>query len=554
MSCPLRRCFSLKLITKGKNTALILSSLREKRATILAWIIGGALAMYFEAIAIAAELREFPGGPKALAQSIYPTIEGMRIIRWPADRLDTLGGYLAYHNIILFNFFLAIFAAVQGARLIRNLEENRSIEFYLATGLSRSKITTLRSIAYFVSQMVISLCLGLATAFALSASNEPNTSGAVITLLAGGLCIFPFFGLGLLISQFVQSARTAAGTTAIVVTTIYIVDNISGKYEWLSWFKYLSPFYYANLSRPIIPGFNSNYLSWLAMLIIGIVFIGISIWIMKSRDIGSALIQRAEKNNHRKIGFVPKTLIGDILWRQRFGLFAWVVTVSAFVGVFTGMLTGIVDIWRQFAFLEQFAAFGFGDTPEKQYLALVYEILPPFLAGYVVTQSSKWTSELNQGRVQLLLSAPISWTGLIMRRIAATVIGAELIILFSIATIVAGSKLQNVDTYPEAAFRVFVMSTLFVLAFAAINALLVAILHGKNATQVISIYLGAAWLIGFMAPYLNWPSWLVRLSVFDAFGHPFVEWPGSLNLILIFVMVLPGLVLATRIAERSSKV
>ena len=33
-------------------------------------------------------------------------------------------------------------------------------------------------------------------------------------------------------------------------------------------------------------------------------------------------------------------------------------------------------------------------------------------------------------------------------------------------------------------------------------------------------FAGAAWLIGFMAPYLNWPNWVVRLAIFDAFGHP----------------------------------
>ena len=529
--------------------------MREKRATILAWVIGGALAMYFEAIAIAAELRDFPGGPQALAQSIYPTIEGMRIIRWPADRLDTLGGYLAYHNIVLFNFFLAIFAAVQGARLIRSLEESRGIEFYLATGISRDRFTILRSLSYFISQITISLSLGVATAFALAASDAANTRGAVITLLAGGICIFPFFGLGLLISQFVQSARTAAGITSIIATFIYVVDNISGKYDWLDWFQYLSPFYYANQSRPVIPGFDANYSSWLAMFTVGMLLIALSILVMQRRDIGSAALQKRETTKTEKTNrYVPKTVIGDILWRQRIGILAWVVTTSAFIGVFIGMMSGIVDIWRQFSFLQQFSALGFGDTPEKQYLAMVYEVLPPFLAAFVVTQSAKWTADLNQGRVQLFLSAPLSWSGLIVRRVVATLLAAELIILFSIGTAIVGSQMQKVDIYPAAVFRVFIMSTLFVIAFAVLNALLVSILRGKNATQAISIYIGAAWLIGFMAPYLNWPIWLVRFSIFDAFGHPFVQWPGTLNFVLIGVMAIPGLVAAIKISERSAKV
>ncbi len=122
--------------------------------------------MYFEALAIAAELKDYPGGPEILAKSIMPTIEAMRIIRWPADRLDTLGGYLAYHNITLFNYFLALFAALQGARLIRRLEESGDIEFYLAAKTTRTKLLVVRSCAYFSSQLVISFGLGVATAFA----------------------------------------------------------------------------------------------------------------------------------------------------------------------------------------------------------------------------------------------------------------------------------------------------------------------------------------------------------------------------------------------------
>jgi ABC-2 type transport system permease protein len=543
------------LTTKPKNLALVLSSLREKRATILAWAISGALAMYFEAIAIAAELRDYPGGPQALAQTIYPTIEGMRIIRWPADRLDTLGGYLAYHNIVLFNFFLGIFAAVQGARLIRFLEETRGIEFYLATGISRARIILLRSSSYFLSQMAISLALGVGTAFAMAASDVPDTSGSIITLIAGGICIFPLFGLGLLVSQFIQSARTAAGVTSIITTVIYVLDNISGKYEWLNWFQNISPFHYANLSRPVIPGFEADYLSWIGMFLVGSLLVLLSICIMQRRDIGATALELDIKNERAKKRweFVPRTIIGDLLWRQRIGLLAWVITTSAFIGVFIAMMSGVIEVWRQFSFLEQFTALGFGDTPEKQYLAMVYEVLPPFLAAFVISQSAKWTSDLNQGRVQLILSAPFSWSGLILRRVVATLFGAELIIGFSIMTAIVGSNLQNVEIYSAAVFRVFVMSSVFAVAFASLNALLVAILQGRNATQLISIYVGAAWLIGFMAPYLNWPSWVVHFSIFDAFGHPFVEWPSTLNLTLISIMAIPGLIAAMLFAERTSK-
>lgn len=510
--------------------------------------------MYFEAIAIAAELRDYPGGPQALAKSIMPTIEGIRIIRWPADRLDTLGGYLCYHNVVLFNYFLALFAAVQGARLIRHIEENGTISFLLSATATRTQLVSLRSMAYFLSQIIISLGLGAGTALALIASDEPNTSGSFITLLAGGICIFPFFGAGLFISQFVKNSRTASGITSILVTVIYVLGNIGDKYSWLTWIKYISPFHYANLSRPIIPGFSTNYWSWFAMLVAGILFIVISIKLLNKRDIGAVSVERiANGKRVRSSRFVPKTLVGDSLWRQRYGLIAWVVTSSIFIGVFISMMNGIVGIWEDFAFLQQFAAGGFGDTAAKQYLAMVYEILPPFLAGFVITQSSRWTLDLNQGRVPLFLSTPISMNRLIFGRVITTLIGAELMIIFNLVTVAISSTIQNVELYPASIFRVFVMTNLFVLAFTAISALLVAILHGKSATQIVAIYIGAAWMIVFMAPYLNWPSWVVRFSIFDAFGHPFVKWPSNINFLFIGAAVLIGLLGSALVSNRKSR-
>jgi hypothetical protein len=98
------------------------------------------------------------------------------------------------------------------------------------------------------------------------------------------------------------------------------------------------------------------------------------------------------------------------------------------------------------------------------------------------------------------------------------------------------------------------MLSLFIAAFTALSALLVSILHGKNATQVVSLYVGAAWLIGFMAPYLKWPEWSVRLSIFDAFGHPYVAWPEARSFIIIAMMIIVGFAVTFQVAERSAKV
>lgn len=322
--------------------------------------------MYFEALAIASELKDFPGGAQALAQSVRPTLEAMRIIRWPADRLDTLGGYLAYHNIVLVGFFLAVFAAIQGARLIRHLEDLHNLDYLLATGKTRNQILWMRSISFFLLVIVISLGLGLGTAFALWSVGEPDFFGSVITLLATGICVMPFFGLGLVLSQFLERSRIAAGIAVIVVTAIYAIGNISEKFPWLDWFKYLSPFYYANLSRPIIPGFYVNYWSWVLMVLVTGSLIWIASVLLQRRDIGSANSSILSSWHFRFTGLqrwpTPSKIVGHMLRRSLVGTFAWAVAVGSFIGVFIALMGGILEIWAQMSFLAQFTASGFGTT------------------------------------------------------------------------------------------------------------------------------------------------------------------------------------------------
>ena len=532
-----------------------MASWREQRASLIAWIIGGSAAMYFEAAAIAAELRDFPGGAKALAASVTPTIEAIRILRWPADRLDTLGGYLAYHNVTLVSYFIAIYLAIRGAKVIRHLEESGTADFYLATGLSRSRLVWIRSLGTFLSLVLVGLCLGLATGFSMAASGEPTWSGSVVTLVAAVLTMFPFFAVAAVMSHLTSTSRVAAGITVIGLTILYVAGNLAGRYSWLEWIQYLSPFYYASWSRPLIPGFEANYWSWLGTTVVALSLLWLSVALLARRDIGSALwlgaFSARTVNGGR--GFVPKTLYGDSLWRYRYGLIGWIVTTAAFVGVFIALMNGIVDIWSQFDFLTQFEQAGFGSSPAQQFQALVYDIIPPFVAGYIVMQSAHWAADSREGRLQLIFSTPVSAARLCVVRLVSTMTGVLGICIASIGVIMAGSWLQSHPMNAGPALRFLSMVLLFALAFSLVSLVVIQIIRGRNITTALSVYVGAAWLMVFMAPYLQWPTWIVRLSIFEALGHPFVAWPGASHLAVLLGVSVAGLALALGLGSKMAK-
>jgi ABC-2 type transport system permease protein len=137
--------------------------------------------MYLIAESLATEMASYPGGPQALADSVRPGVEALRLLRWPADRMDTLGGYLTYHNVFLFTLLLSLWAVVQGARAVRGAEESQSLEEVLATGWSRTEVVRDRTLGFLAVLVVVTAGVGAGTALALSAGGAPDAPGALVT-------------------------------------------------------------------------------------------------------------------------------------------------------------------------------------------------------------------------------------------------------------------------------------------------------------------------------------------------------------------------------------
>jgi ABC-2 type transport system permease protein len=98
----------------------------------------------------------------------------------------------------------------------------------------------------------------------------------VRALLAGlnlSLLAFFFSMVALLISQFTTSRAVSAGWVSGLLLLSVLLDS-TGRLLNGSWVQYLSPLYYYNLNRPLIPSFPDQplaavFLASLAVLCAG---------------------------------------------------------------------------------------------------------------------------------------------------------------------------------------------------------------------------------------------------------------------------------------------
>jgi ABC-2 type transport system permease protein len=541
-----------------RRLALVVDTVRAHSVSAAVWVVAGGLTMYGMALAVANEMADFPGGPKALALSISASAEAMRPLRWPAERLDTLGGYLTYHNVILITFILAIYGAVQGARAIRGGEEQHSLEEILATGISRAAVVRDRAVGFAVTMVVISLGLGLGTAAGMAGGGEPDLGGSLISMGISALVAVVGYALGLVASQLMGSARAAAGLSALVLTALYVITNMGEELGPVGAVRFVSPFYYADFSRALVPGYGLDLPATAALVAMAVVLLGLAAVAFARRDYAARLwSRRASATPRPRASRVPSAMLGSIwtesLRRGLSGLLAWVAGSIAIALLMASLEPAVMKVWSSFDFMGAMTG-GPGVSPETAYWSFSGELVSPVIAAYAIVQASGWVSDLAEGRVELVLAGPVSWSRLVGERLLALAVGVTLITAGALVGLAIGASAVGRTLDAAALGRLATVCILLGAALGAVAAIVVAWLRRAIAVTVLAVVVGASYLLAYFVPMFGWPDWLNRLSVFWGFGHPYLEWPPASGVVVLVVLALPGALLAAAIAERTPKV
>ncbi len=528
--------------------------------SVSAWVVGGALTMYVMGLAIAKEMEDFPGGGRALAAIVMPGAQAMRLMRWPAERIDTLGGYLTYHNITLFSLLIAIYAAVQGARAVRGDEDRHSLEEVLATGWSRRAVIRDRAVGFALLLSMICIGLALGTEAALASGHASDLGGSLVTFGVLGLCAMVAYSLGLLVSQLVPTARAAAGMSALILTALYVCTNVWDELGIAGVIRFVSPFYYFGFSRALVPGHGFDAPASAALVLMSVALLALAVVAFERRDYASALWTRRRKGRRSAAGASRATqrVVGAV-WkatflRGRYGLLAWSISAGAVVFLMMLLKPSVMDAWSLFSKYMPGARGTEGAYSETMYVAFSAEIIAPIVAAYVIVQAAGWVGDLAQGRVEEVLAAPVSWSRLVWERLLASSVGVACIAAAAVTALSAGAIAVDVEIDPGGLGRLALATVLLGAALAAVAAIAVAGIRSGVAITVLGVFVGASYLLGYIRPIFEWPDWVSRLNVFSLYGHPYAEWPAIGDVAVLVAMALLGGLLAVAIAQRTPKV
>jgi hypothetical protein len=154
----------------------------------------------------------------------------------------------------------------------------------------------------------------------------------------------------------------------------------------------------------------------------------------------------------------------------------------------------------------------------------------------------------------MLLSHPVSWQRLILQRLAMASAGVLAVATAAAAGLSVGAVAVDAPLNLTGLLRTIPITLVLGLAILGLGAILVAWMPTSTSVILLSAVTFASYLLAFVIPLFDLPAWTMNLSLFGAYGQPYLELPEARGLLLLTVLALAGGFVAPMLAERHPKV
>ena len=532
---------------------IYLKTLRDYRVAILGWGIGMGLVVISPMASVAALVTT----PQAREQLVGLAAS----FAWNADpiKVDTIGGYATF-KIGIFIFLIVIWPLLVGSRTLRGEEDRGSLDVLLSLPRPRLNVAFEKLAAMWTALFAMGVLIGLlAFAGGKKFGADFGLGDGLLYGLNLALICAVFGGLALLISQFTQERGPAAGSTAGLLVFFIVLDMVHRVVPNSEWISRLSPIYYYNLSKPLIPSFGTNFGAMAVELVLAAILGGAAIWLFVRRDVGGTVplprwLQLPERHASRALPVGDWSLRS--VYARSMGMIAmptlwWTLGIAAFAGF---MIYAVQLLETKMstllsgspAFSTLVKNLGGGDASVNAgLLSAIFFFLPLSLMAFAVTQVNGWSADEQDGRLELVLAAPQSRVAVLLGRFAAlataTIAIAVVTLLACFASAAAAGLNIDAGNLTAAMLGMIPLG----LLIAAIGYLASGWLRTAADTGLLSFVLAAWFFISFIGPELKLPDATLRLSAFYYYGTPLLHGLQPASVLGVLAVAAVALVLGT---------
>ena len=519
---------------------VFLKTLRDYRIGILGWGVGMGLSL----VLTMASVSQLTATPQARAELVAIAAQ----FSWNAAAVavDTVGGY-AMFKIGVFIFLVAVWPLLAASRSLRGEEERGSMDVLLSLPVARARVAVEKLTAIWVAVFAIGALIGLlAYAGGRAFEGEFGLADALLYGLDVSLTLAVVAGVALLLSQFTSEAGGAARWTGGLLCVFIVVDMVHRVFPEAEWISRLSPIYYFNLSKALVPSYGTNAGALAVLAALALVLDAAAVWLFARRDIGAVVALPGRRSTAAAAPRPAALPAGD--WSLRSVYARSIATIivptlwwSLLLGAFSAwMVIAIQQIGRQLQDMIEQSPFmsqllgtigGTGATINATFLSAMFQILPILLMAFVVTQVNGWASDEENGRLDMVLATPQTRPGVILGRFAALSTATSFIGLVVLAVTIAAANIAGLALESGNVAAASLGMIPLGLLIGGIGYLGAGWLRTAADTGLLSFLLVFWFMVGFIGKDLGWPDTTLRLSPFYYYGSPLLKGLEAVNVI-----------------------
>lgn len=459
--------------------------------------------------------------------------------------LTTMGGFIEWRYIVLFFIIIPIWSILALSATLAGEAARGSLELVATTGQTRRRIALEKLAAHLTAVFLAMVVFAIATwltgeAFKTLPGDEISIDRAVgyavltlvMILLPGSIAFAaaPLVGRG-----------AAAGLAALVMLASYFVNGFRASIPAFDAVAPLSYFTWTADHVPLGGLFDWPSLILPAALIVALFVIGIIGF--ERRDLADTIRVPAPH--------LPQFLVG---LRDPFGrafgeripaALAWGGGLGLYVLLIASGADSMAELFDR---LPTIRAMLVAVYPSADFESVGGILQIAFLEfglvvfGFVAaTMIAGWASDETSGRLEVVLSNPITRAAWVVRSGLGTFLAIVLSAVVVALAIGAGAAIEGSDV-PTPVIGSFVLA-LYGLALAGIGIAVGGLLRASAAVPAVIIVTIGTFLLVIFARPLELPEWVANLALTTHFGSPLVgEWDG-VGIVASLVIAIGGLLI-----------
>ena len=457
---------------------------------------------------------------------------------------ETLAGYVQWRAFGFFPVIFGFWALIAGSGAIRGDEDRGLLELWLASGTSRARVTAARTGAFVIAVAASILVVLVLTGLGATIVGSPLP---IEGLLADGAALLAVtvacFALALLIAQFVDSRRVAAGVSAIVLLALFLLNSLGRTLEAPARFRGVSPFYYVDRTNGLSPGGQIDWASTLGVSVAALALVALAGVAFTRRDLGAGLVRPRRAVRPRVIEpsrnpFLRAPVLATI-YEQRVGLTAWMVSTALLALFMTSLAKSVADLVNHIPIFRAYVS-GQGDLNRAVISVFWFAMMPLVLGAFAITQVSRWTTDDTEGRLEMVLSEPVSRRRVALERAGALLVATTFIAVVGSAVTLWAADAQGISLGVESIALATALLLPFGLAFGSLGAALAGWIP-RATVLLLSGYAVVSYFLTQFVPLFRWPQWVANVSIFYLYGTPLttgVYWTGFWVLMAIIAIAM----------------